>query len=121
VTVVEAEWDVDAGVDHDGEPIASNARRSTLGERFVRIRVQVVAGSGNCGGTVMTTALFRLVSDGLPLGPENSFARALKDGEGAEIVWAFRVPVDTSDLVLEVGLSGERIASFPLEVPTELP
>jgi hypothetical protein len=122
VNVLDAEWDVDAGVDQDlKEIVGSGTSRTLVGERFVRVRVQAIAADGSCGGTVLTTDAFRLVVDELPLGPENSFSALLKDGEGVEIVWGFRVPLDADDVALEVGVSDGAVASIPIEKPNDLP
>ena len=122
VNVLDAEWDVDAGVDHNREEIVrSGTTRSIVGERFVRIRVQSIAGNGSCGGTVLTTDAFRLVVDGLPLGPENRASELLKDGEGVEIIWGFRVPVDAVEIALDVGVVDGLVASIPIEKPNDLP
>jgi len=122
VNVLDAEWDIDGGIDQDREAIiGSGTPRSVVGERFLRVRVQAIAVNGTCGGTVMTSSLFRLVVDGLPLGTENSFVMLLNDGEGAEIIWGFRVPIEAEDVALEVGLPGGDVALFPIPVPAELP
>ena len=122
VNVLGAQWDVDAGVDQDLEEIVgSGTTRTLVGERFVRIRVQAIAGSGSCGGTVLTTDAFRLVVDGLPLGPENNVSELLKDGEGVEIVWGFRVPVDADQITLDVGVPDGLVASIPIDMPDNMP
>ena len=122
VNVLDAEWDVDAGIDHDREEIVrSGTTRSVVGERFARIRLQSIAADGSCGGTVLTSDAFRLVVDGLPLGPENRVAELLKDGEGVELIWGFRVPVDADIVTLEVGVPDGLVASIPIEKPNDLP
>lgn len=122
VNVLEAEWDVDAGVDQNLEEIVrAGTTRTLVGERFVRIRVQAIAESGSCGGTVLTADAFRLVVDGLPLGPENNVSELLKDGEGVEVVWGFRVPVDADQITLDVGVSDGLVASIPIDMPDNMP
>ncbi|MCL1601373.1 MAG: hypothetical protein M3112_07550 [Actinomycetia bacterium] len=122
VNVLDAEWDIDAGVDHERrEIVKSGTTRTVVGERFVRIRLQSIASDGSCGGTVLTSDAFRLVVDGLPLGPENSVAELLKDGEGVELIWGFRVPIDADNVELEVGVVDGLVASIPIEKPNDLP
>jgi hypothetical protein len=122
VHVLDAEWDVDAGIDHDRKEIVrSGTTRTVVGERFVRIRLQSIAGDGSCGGTVLTSEAFRLVVDGLPLGPENRVSELLKDGEGVEIIWGFRVPVDADSIALEVGVPDGLVASIPIDMPNNMP
>lgn len=122
VNVLDAEWDVDAGIDHNREEIVrSGTTRTIVGERFVRIRLQSIAGSGSCGGTVLTSEAYRLVVDGLPLGPENRSSELLKDGEGVELIWGFRVPIDAESVALEVGVPDGLVASIPIEEPDDLP
>lgn len=122
VKILDAEWDVDGGVDQDGDTIVrAGTHRTIEGERFVRIRLQAIAGGGTCGGTVLTDDAFRLAVDGLPLGSVNSFAMLLNAGEGVEIIFGYRVPVDTEELVLDVGVVDGLVASFPITVPAELP
>jgi hypothetical protein len=117
-TVVDGEWDVDAGVDQDGKTIlTAGTARTNADELFVRLKVQAIANNGNCGGTVMTDDPFRLIVDGLPIGPVNRFSTALKDGEGVEIIWGFRVPTDATEVEFEAGLSGETTARFPIPTP----
>lgn len=120
VSVLEAEWDVDSGVDVDGTAIVSAGTKRTLrDERFVRIRLQAVAGQGNCGGTVFTDDAFRLVIDGLPIGSENGFAKALDNGEGVEVIFGYRVPTDVTELFLDVGVADSTPARFEIPVPDE--
>ena len=122
VHVLDAEWDVDAGIDHDRKEIVrSGTTRTVVGERFVRIRLQSIAGDGSCGGTVLTSDAFRLVVDGLPLGPENRVSELLKDGEGVEIIWGFRVPIDADSIALEVGVPDGLVASIPIDMPNKMP
>ena len=110
------------GVDHDGERIiGSGTSRTIAGERFVRIRVQAIAASGTCGGTIITDDPFLLVADGLPLGPENSHVQLLDNGEGVELIWGYRIPADVAELVLDVGVSDGLISSHPIEIPSALP
>ncbi|MEQ8717975.1 MAG: hypothetical protein RIE08_10235 [Acidimicrobiales bacterium] len=120
VSVLDAEWDVDAGLDEDATRIVgAGTTRTVRGERFVRIRLQGVAGQGNCGGTVFTDDAFRLVIDGLPIGSENSFAKALDNGEGVEVIFGFRVPTDVAELFLDVGVADSTPARFEIPVPDE--
>jgi hypothetical protein len=122
VHVLDAEWDVDAGVDHDRKEIVrSGTTRTVVGERFVRIRLQSIAGDGSCGGTVLTSDAFRLVVDGLPLGAENRVSELLKDGEGVEIIWGFRVPISAESIALEVGVPDGLVASIPIDMPNNMP
>lgn len=122
VNVLESEWDIDGGIDHDGERIVLNGfARSQVAERFVRIRVQAIAVSGSCGGTLMIDDYFRLIIDGLPIGTENSFVKGLDNGEGIEMVYGYRVPVDTAELILRVGVAEGVTADFPIPIPTDMP
>lgn len=122
VTVLEAEWDVDGGVDEsDDQIVGAGSARTRVGERFVRIRLQATAASGTCGGTVFNDDAFRLLADGLPLGSENSFVTQLDDGEGVEVIFGFRVRVDVVDLELEVGTPAGTTERFEIPVPEILP
>ena len=122
VNVLDAEWDIDGGVDQNGKLIVgAGSMRTVAGERFLRVRVQAIAGGGTCGGTVLTTAAFRLVIDGLPIGPINSASELLKSGEGIELIWAFRVPLDVIEVAFEAGEAEGVTALFPIEVPADLP
>ena len=118
VRVLDGEWDVDGGVDHDGRTMVNAGTARTVDdERFVRLRVQAIAESGNCGGTVLTDDAFRLIVDGLPLGSINSHASKLDDGEGVELIFAYRVPVEAAEIAFEAGISGEVTQQFEIEVP----
>ena len=66
---------------------------------------------------MLTDDAFRLIVDGLPLGSINSHASKLDDGEGVELILAYRVPVDATDVAFEAGISGETTEQFPIEIP----
>lgn len=121
VEPLRAEFDLDDGIDHDGDPVQVVApHRASNGERFVRITVQTIAGTGTCGGSLPGDDQFRLFADGLPLGPINADSELLKDGEGFEFIWGFAIPADVSELTLEVGTATGTTASFPIPVPEDL-
>ncbi|HEX9767260.1 MAG TPA: hypothetical protein VGA36_10890 [Nitriliruptorales bacterium] len=121
VRPLEADFDLDDGIDHDGEPVLVTApHRAENGRIFVRITVQVVATAGTCGGSLPGDDQFRLVADGLPLGPINQDTELLENGEGFEFVWGFDVPSDAGELILEVGTTEGTTASFPVPIPAEL-
>jgi hypothetical protein len=121
--IVGAEWDVDSGIDGDSNAIVTNGtKRTVAGERFLRIRVQAIAASGTCGGTIVSADHFRLNVDGLPIRNDNvRRSELLANGEGREFVWGYRVPVDAAALVLEVGTEGGTVVQVPLPPPAELP
>lgn len=122
VNVLDAEWDIDGGVDHNGKLIVgAGSMRTVAGERFLRVRVQAIAGGGTCGGTVLTTSAFRLVIDGLPIGPINRASKLLKSGEGIELIWGFRVPLDATEIAFEAGEAEGVTALFPIDIPAILP
>jgi len=113
-----AEWDVDAGVDQDGDTmVTAGTARAQAGELFLRTEVRAIGVAGTCGGTVFGSDAFRLVIDGLPVGPENRFTTLLKNGEGVDVIWGFRVPADTEAVALEAGLSDDTNATFPIGPP----
>jgi hypothetical protein len=120
VKVLGGEWDTDRGVNAKGEFIAGNGtQRALADERYLRVRVQSVAAAGTCGGTIVHGDHFRLVADGLPIGSDNvSRSELLANGEGAEFVWAYAVPVDATVVNLEVGTTGGTVATFPVTMPT---
>jgi hypothetical protein len=120
VKVLGGEWDVDRGADATGGFITgTGTQRTKDDERFLRVRVQAIAASGTCGGTIVTGDHFRLVVDGLPIGSENvSRSELLANGEGKEFVWGYPVPVDAKAITLDVGTTGGTVASFPVTVPT---
>jgi hypothetical protein len=120
VKVLGGEWDVDRGVNAKGEFITGTGTQRTLDDqRFLRVRVQAVAASGTCGGTIVTGDHFRLVVDGLPIGSDNvSRSELLANGEGAEFVWGYAVPTTAKVITLDVGTTGGTVASFPVTVPT---
>jgi hypothetical protein len=120
VKVLGGEWDVDRGTDAEGGYITgSGTQRTKDDQRFLRVRVQAIAASGTCGGTIVTGDHFRLVVDGLPIGSENvSRSELLANGEGKEFVWGYPVPADAKEITLEVGTTGGTVASFPVTVPT---
>jgi hypothetical protein len=118
VKVLGGDWDVDRGADAEGDFITGTGTQRTLEDkRFLRIRVQAIAASGTCGGTIVNGDHFRLVVDGLPIGSENvSRSELLADGEGKEFVWGYPVPIDAASITLEVGTTGGTVASFPVTV-----
>jgi hypothetical protein len=120
VKVLGGEWDVDRGTDAEGGFITGTGTQRTKDDaRFLRVRVQAIAASGTCGGTIVTGDHFRLVVDGLPIASENvSRSELLANGEGKEFVWGYPVPVDATAVTLEVGTTGGTVASFPVTVPT---
>jgi len=123
VRLLGGEWDVDGGVDAKGASIlGSGTKRTMPDERFLRLRVQAIAASGTCGGTLVNGDHFRLVVDGLPLNNENvNRSNLLANGEGVELVWGYRVPVDAKQIELEVGTTTGTTARVPIPLPTGLP
>jgi hypothetical protein len=120
VKVLGGEWDVDRGVNAEGEFIAGNGTQRTLdANRYLRVRVQSIAASGTCGGTIVSGDHFRLVVDGLPIKSDNvKRSELLANGEGKEFVWGYAVPANAKSVALEVGTTGGTVASFPVTVPT---
>lgn len=117
VQLIDAEWDIDGGVDLDGGAmVRAGTTRAANGELFVRIHVEVTADDGNCGGTVMSPKMFRMNTGTGYLEPLNIFIRELDDGEKAEIVWGFRVPVGSVPS-LEVGWEEGQTATFEIPGP----
>lgn len=121
VRVVDVEWDVDAGVDVDGDAIHSaGSARSLVGERWARVRVEATAFAGNCGGSVVLSDMFLMSADGVAIESENSEAIDLADGATVEWVLGYRVPLDSAELTVDVGLVGGTVARIPIVAP-ELP
>jgi hypothetical protein len=122
VKVLGGEWDVDRGTNAEGEFITGTGTQRTLADqRFLRVRVQAIAASGTCGGTLVNGDHFRLVVDGLPITSDNvSRSELLANGEGKEFVWGYAVPTSAKTITLDVGTTGGTVASFPVTV-TQLP
>lgn len=122
VTVETVEWDVDAGIEHDGDPIEPNDPRAKKDARWLRAVVQTVAGTGDgCTSMNVQEDDYALEIDGLPVFTTSFVNEILGKAEGVEVVLAYLVPIDATTVELNLGSAGGTQVRVAVERPAEFP
>lgn len=112
-------WGVDGGVDAAGERLlAGRTSRAAVDHRLLTVDLGVTARVGACGGTYANHQQVVLEVDGEAMAPINSYSVTLADGDAAELIFVFEVPVDAGELTLVVGAEG---GTHGFGVPTPVP
>jgi hypothetical protein len=122
VRIEALEWDIDAGVDHDGQRVVTGrSARATNGARLVRAAVTTIAGPDRCGGTFFNYENVRLSIDGVVHPPLNTPTATLQNGEGTTLIFGFEIPLDADELTLIVGAPDSDPWRVAVSVPAQLP
>jgi hypothetical protein len=122
VEVVGITWDLDAGLDADGQRVVTGrSARAAKGARMARIELDVVAGPDRCGGTFVNYQNVRLAIDGVVVPPLNTPSVTLQQGEGTAPVFGFEIPLSAGEVLLLIGVPDGEPWSVPVEIPAGLP
>jgi hypothetical protein len=121
VELVSIEWDIDAGVDQDGQRVVmGRSARASNGTRMARIELATVAGADACGGTFFNYENVRLSIDGVVNPPLNTPRATLQEGEGESLIFGFEIPLAVTELTLLVGAPDSDPWSHAITIPTHL-
>jgi hypothetical protein len=118
VTPLLAEVDLDARIDGVGSASAiDGSRRAAIGERFLRLDMQVTVVAGSCVVGTVGDAIFRLEIDGVPRGAINNVNFLIDPGETSDFQLLYRVPEDAAELVLLAGQPTGTVAEIAVTAP----
>ena len=122
-TVESVEWDVDAGIDHNGDPVEATEPRAKKDARWVRVFVQTVAGTGEgCRfDRNVQDPDYALEIDGLPVFTSSFVNEIVQAGEGVELVLAYEVPLDAETVELNLGSLTGTQGKVEVPRPDEFP
>ncbi len=122
-TVESVEWDVDAGIDHNGDPVEATEPRAKKDARWVRVFVQTVAGTGeSCRfDRNVQDPDYALEIDGLPVFTSSFVNEIVQAGEGVELVLAYEVPLDAETVELNFGSLTGTQGKVEVPRPDEFP
>lgn len=100
---------------------AWSVRRTPPNTRFIRVEVQAIGVSTQCGGANISGSTVRIEADGLSFVPINSVIYAVRTGDTINIKAIYSVPQNSNELSLIVGYPGAITNRYLIQKTSDWP